>query len=337
MTQVVAPDAAVTDRITGRFYCPVCGVRPTGYEAARDAEKTELERERVRLWYVAATRARELLVLPRLDVSLKASAWVSLVDLALADLPSLSTDHLPIRTSATQDEAENLQTRERFAEEATAISNRTRRLVWRAPSRDEGASEPVLAPFEPDIVVGDPDRPAETLPLLVAIQGGRDRGVVLHKLMEEVLTGETAEREGDLRSRAEILISTFAGDVVQDPALGLSPPELAGCVLRTLALPEVAALRSRLLPEFPVYDASEMDDAEEVIAGVADALALDDQGRPSVVIDWKSDVDPSPETLGHYHAQVSAYLAASGAGEGLIVMMTSGHVIRVPTTKRLQG
>lgn len=37
------------------------------YENARDAEKAELDRERIRLWYVAATRARELLVLPRLD------------------------------------------------------------------------------------------------------------------------------------------------------------------------------------------------------------------------------------------------------------------------------
>ena len=31
--------------------------------------KAELDRERIRLWYVAATRARELLVLPRLDVA----------------------------------------------------------------------------------------------------------------------------------------------------------------------------------------------------------------------------------------------------------------------------
>ncbi len=335
MTQVIAPDAAVMDRITGHFYCPVFGVRPMGYEAAHDAEKAELERERVRLWYVAATRARELLVLPRLDVALKASTWVSLVDLALADLPPLATDHLPAHASATEDEPENLQTRERFAEEAAAIADRARRLVWRAPSRDEGTSEPVLAPLEPDIVFGDSDRPAETVPPQIAIQGGRDRGVVLHKLMEEVLTGETADREKDLRSRAEVLLRSIGGEVVRDPALGLSPAELAGCVLRTLALPKIAALRSRLLPEFPVYDASEMDGAEEVTAGVADALALDEEGRASVVIDWKSDVDPSPETLNHYRAQVSAYLGASEAGEGLIVFLTSGRVIRVTAPKRV--
>ena len=49
MTQVKAPESAVTDRANGRFYCPVFGVEPTGYAAAREAEKAELERERVRL------------------------------------------------------------------------------------------------------------------------------------------------------------------------------------------------------------------------------------------------------------------------------------------------
>ena len=84
MTQIMAPESAVIDRDSDRFYCPVFGVKPTGYEAARDAEKAELDRERIRLWYVAATRARELLVLPRLDVAAKGSAWISLLDLSLA-------------------------------------------------------------------------------------------------------------------------------------------------------------------------------------------------------------------------------------------------------------
>ena len=76
------------------------GVRPTGYEAARDAEKAELNRERVRLWYVASTRARELLILPRLDVTPGKSAWISLVDLSLAELQTLDLSHLPLEVGA---------------------------------------------------------------------------------------------------------------------------------------------------------------------------------------------------------------------------------------------
>src|SRR3546814_4509354 len=91
---------AVTDRDSDTFYCPVFGVKPAGYDEARDAEKAELDRERVRLWYVAATRARELLVLPRLDAAPSKSAWISLLDLSLADLPALDVAHLTLEMGA---------------------------------------------------------------------------------------------------------------------------------------------------------------------------------------------------------------------------------------------
>ncbi len=38
---------------------------------------------------------------------------------------------------------------------------------------------------------------------------------------------------------------------MDDPALGLAPAELAGCVVRALSLPEVVTLRPRLKPEIP--------------------------------------------------------------------------------------
>ena len=52
MTGVMAPENAVIDRQTDTFYCPVLGVAPEGYETARQAEKEELDRERIRLWDV---------------------------------------------------------------------------------------------------------------------------------------------------------------------------------------------------------------------------------------------------------------------------------------------
>ena len=53
-----------------------------------------------------------------------------------------------------------------------------------------------------------------------AIQGGRDRGLILHKLIEEVLTGETAESPADLRGRAEVLIRALDRPVMDDPSRG---------------------------------------------------------------------------------------------------------------------
>lgn len=327
MTKVMAPDAAVLDRETGRFLHPVLGVAPTGYDDAREAERSELERERVRLWYVAATRARELLVLPRLDVDPASSAWISLVELSLHDLPAIEPPEIVDTEAASVSNAANTQTREVFASEAARVAA-GRKLVWRAPSRGE-ASEAMAgsSAAEPGLFV-DADGPVVP-DLSITIQGGRERGIILHKLLEEVLTGETDETAAALRERAGELIQTLGRPIEVDPAQGLSALEMASCVERTLALPEIVALRPRLEAEFPVYALCEEDGVEVVTAGVADAIARDDDGLIEFVIDWKSDVAPSVETLAHYKEQVSAYLAAASAQHGLIVFATTGRVLLV--------
>ena len=308
------------------------GVAPTGYVAARDAEKAELDRERVRLWYVATTRARELLILPRFDVASGKSAWRSLVDLSLPELPALELDDLPTDIDLVNAELENRQTREVFASEAAAVVESHRRIVWRAPSRDESVDGPVLRQETPEILTTDGDGAPADNNVAAVIQGGRDRGLILHKLIEEVLVGETAETIPELVARADILIRALGKPVMDDPALGLAPSELAGCVVRALSLPEVIAVRPRLKPEFPVYASELAEMHEEAAAGVADAIAFDPDGVPKVVIDWKSDVDPSPRTRDHYCGQVRAYLDMTGAERGLVVVVTSGDVIPVAPT-----
>lgn len=332
MTGVMAPESAVIDRQTETFYCPVMGVTPEGYETARQAEKEELDRERIRLWYVAATRARELLVLPRLDTTPSKSAWIGLVDLSLAELPGLDVSHLPAGLTATGTGADNIQTRASFAAEAEIIAAGQMRLTWLAPSRDENAGT-VLREEEAALWTGSLDDQPPELEAAAVVQGGRERGLILHKLMEEVLTGETPEAEAALAERAVDLIRALGRSPVADPATGLSGHELAACVARTLALPDIAALRPDLLAEFAVYAAQAADGVEIATSGIADALTLTADGRPAVVVDWKSDAAPAPGTLDHYRAQVRAYLDMTGAERGLIVLMTSGAVIPVLPTK----
>ena len=191
MTRVKAADSAVTDRASGRFYCRVFGVEPTGYESARNDEKEELDRERVRLWYVAATRARELLVLPRLDIDAVASAWHSVVNLAMPKLCAIDLDHLAPGLAEGESETVNRQTRADFVAEAAVISERAHRIVWRTPSRGEGIHLPEPRDEAPTILATDGDGAPADGSDVATIQGGRERGIVLHKLIEEVLTGET--------------------------------------------------------------------------------------------------------------------------------------------------
>jgi ATP-dependent exoDNAse (exonuclease V) beta subunit len=330
MTGLKAPDSEVTDRDTGTFYCPVFGVEPAGYDTVRNAEKAELDRERIRLWYVAATRARELLVLARLDAPPpKSPAWISLLDLSLGDLPALDLSHLPTDMGTPAGATGNAQTREVFAAEAAAIAERHRRLTWLAPSRDESGVGPVLISEAPEIWTASDTAQSDGDALPPSIQGGRERGLVLHKLFEEVLTGETSDEPAALEDRARALIIAIGKPVADDPSQGLSPGELAGCVARTLALPQIVRLRPTLAPEFPAYAATVVGEVEQATAGIADAISFGSDGKPVMVIDWKSDVQPTAGIIEHYRAQVRAYLDMTGAERGLIVLVTSGEILAV--------
>ena len=83
------------------------------------------------------------------------------------------------------------------------------------------------------------------------------------------------------------------------------------------------------MPEFAVYAAADMGTHEEAAAGIVDAIAFDADGAPEVVIDWKSDVNPSPETVEHYRGQVRVYLEVSCAERGLVIFVTNGTVVSV--------
>ena len=92
---------------------------------------------------------------------------------------------------------------------------------------------------------------------------------------------------------------------------------------------EVADLREKLMAEYSVY-ANMIDDKNVTLtAGIADAVALDNDGRIETVIDWKSDVSPGSTEVQMYRAQVRDYLAATGARVGLIIFLSTGHVERV--------
>jgi len=104
---------------------------------------------------------------------------------------------------------------------------------------------------------------------------------------------------------------------------------LAGTVLRTLALPDVAALRERLVPELPVFGSETRDGEEPLLSGQADAIAFDEIGAIDVVVDWKSDVAPEPSSIGHYRQQIGDYRKQTKAKRALLVFMTTGQIVDV--------
>ncbi len=315
------------DRGSARFSASILGVEPPAYGALKTLNDQEQGRERVRLWYVVATRARDLMVLPRHAATLPDKSWARTVDLNLSSLSAIEPTLLASAKPRVVDAAENSQTQAIFAAEAECIAKAERKLTWKRPSRSEvGKTE---APPLPSVFTGPEivDKGTETERPDVA--GGATRGTILHKLMEEVLTGETQDDVRVLAQRATELISQLGISPSTDPRLGISPIELAETIVRTLGLPEIAALRPRFVSEHTIYGHLTDARGDVLVSGIADAVAADGDGRIEIVVDWKSDVVVPLEKLESYKGQLKTYCMQTSATRGLLVLMTPGKVIEL--------
>src|SRR5258708_28216856 len=137
-------------------------------------------------------------------------------------------------------------------------------LDWRLPSRHDRDRKGML-----DASGSRIDAAFECVP---PIGGGRVRGIVLHKLMEEFLTGELDD--GDpawVEARAKDLLLELKGLEGAASAPDPDPGEMARTAAGTLKFADVAALRPLLVPEVPIW--SNLGDGK-LIAGRADAIAV---------------------------------------------------------------
>ena len=238
--------------------------------------------------------------------------WCRIIDLGHQHLPELDLTQLPEVSPEPAAPIANEQTLERFAAEAEAVNAASPPLTWRRPS-DHDADRPLVAE-------GAVDPANETGEIVIAAGAGRMRGIVLHKLMEEFLTGELGEDKRQVTDRADALLGELVVVATETGTLP-DPAELAATALRTLRLAEIAALRPRLVPELAVW--SERDGA--LIAGRADAAAYDGDA-PFVVLDWKSDIAPSAQDRTQYRGQLQDYMTDIGAPRGAVVYMSFGEV-----------
>jgi hypothetical protein len=120
------------------------------------------------------------------------------------------------------------------------------------------------------------------------IRGGRERGLIVHKRLEEVLTGETPDQLEMLETRARALLAQLGVTEAARSEDGPDAPELAATVLRALAIPEISACRSRLIPELTVFSVQSYADGATYTGGVVDALAHHADGSIALIIDWKN-------------------------------------------------
>jgi CRISPR-associated exonuclease Cas4 len=156
----------------------------------------------------------------------------------------------------------------------------------------------------------------------MAAQGGPVRGVILHNLMEEFLTGELEESAQAVERRCSSLVQELGS--IDEPLPNVNAQEVAATALRTISLPELSNDRENLIPEVPVYGSigTEMN---HLVSGRADAVRYRN-GAAEIVFDWKSDLRPEPAQRATYAHQLAQYVNVLGAKRGAIVYMTPGEI-----------
>ncbi len=291
-------------------------VVPPGLAAAVEEEREGQARERERLWYVACTRAKDLLVLPLIPGAVKAS-WARVLDLAHQDLPELGLSHLAETPRRDVHEVSNSESAAAFAAGDELVSAASAKLEWLRPSDHDRDRAPISElPFDEDRA-GLPEA-------RLVVGSGRVRGLVLHKLLEEMLVGELDQTRAAVECRAVELLQQLL-HVAPDGSGAPEPAEMAKTALDATLLPEVAAIWPHLVPEMTVFGQIISDGIWRPLSGRADAVLLD-EGRVGLVIDWKSDVAPNDDDILTHERQLGLYLAATGATRGALVYLTPGMV-----------
>lgn len=296
--------------------------KPTDFDAFSATRKWEEHAERVRLMYVGLTRARDLLVVPDLQSATTApKSWADLVDLGLEEIETMN---IPPSGTVFKPLMDNgpTPTLEQYDEAMRSVAAKKHVIKKETPSDHEWHAD-----REGSLGIDDL---ADAVPIIDAyanVKGGAERGNILHKLMEEVVNGETGTDPSVLERRAGELIAQVTAAAI-GPTPELYAAEIARCVISTLNLPVVAAMLPYLVAEVGVSGMETSDAVETLTIGVCDAMEFV-SGRIRTVIDWKSDLRPAQATVDAHVKQVRKYMRITEAERGLIVYMSSGRVVEV--------
>jgi ATP-dependent exoDNAse (exonuclease V) beta subunit len=313
-TELYRGDQFVHRQSDNTLHWMLGGVAPPDLAAARAEESEEDADQRERIWYVACSRARDLLILPFIPQAAKDS-WFSSINLRQSELPELDLSALAEPVNRAPRRSRNRQAADVFAAERLRMEENATQIVWRRPSEHDPdrLTDPLESVVVAEEIAEHPD----------VVGAGALRGVILHKLLEEFLNGELPTNLEAATTRANVLLLHLVSGGNEGKTLP-EPAEMAETALRALALPDVAALRPRLVPELAIWAARDA----YLVAGRADALAIRD-GKIEVAIDWKSDINPTASVRATYVGQLRDYLEATGASRGALVFLTLGEIIWV--------
>jgi ATP-dependent helicase/nuclease subunit A len=260
--------------------------RPVGWDAAeREALRFEAAEEN-RLVYVAATRARDLLVVSRYRSKI-AGPWMPLYD-ALESVPAVDTAALMVLPVEAESHALHHNDMMHSLESTQEVLERAARPTYLLESVTGGAS----------------DQGAPTDPFSVETEGlGRGFGRAVHRLFQAVI-----EHRKDPRDRA--VLEALADRLVREET-GARSASLAERAVRAAdafragpVWAEVVA-SDRVLCEFPIVRFLDDGEVPRLVSGVIDLLYRVEAGW--VIVDFKTEALGPRALADRYAAQLDAY------------------------------
>ena len=284
------------------------GVRGLEYDDLAAIETQHTLAERVRLLYVACTRAESFLAVS--GYRGRGQCWGRILEPALVGLPNTIPDLVdPVRN----DDDHHAQGAEHDTWDQWAAETARVHATSALPSslsvtdivhekRPEGTA--ILEVYRTGdlltVAVGDEKVPAA----VGSIESGAALGTALHALLDTGGLAVQLDESFDDRARA---VAAMAGLVDADRFVLLARSALA-------SEPVQRAAARQHWQEMPLGRLAPGSDI--VVEGIADLVYREDDGS-LVVVDYKTDVGVSLETLEQYWAQLAIYadLLRSATGE----------------------
>jgi ATP-dependent helicase/nuclease subunit A len=271
------------------------GCQPEGWAALVQGEKRKAWAEGRRLLYVACTRARDLLVIPRppVDAAL-GDFWRDLI----LRLPAASDEDVVIVDAETLPVPEHASQRAELWALAGAEGGDAVAARWEA-ERKGLVEDAAVRPFVPISATRLAARSAPPSALAAGTGGGRDFGSLVHRLLEWAPLEADEGRPERTRAMAEALAPSFGLD-------SGAAARAAEQVTSTLGLPllERARRSPRVWREMSVW----FPDGESLVEGKVD-LVFEEDGQ-LVVVDYKSDAITEDQALAqaaHHAPQLQLY------------------------------
>ena len=322
-----------------------------GYAAAHQRQEVYEDAEERRLFYVAATRARDWLVLPAFFTE-RTRGYHDLLDEALPGWLSLPEKGIgPGSVSYRVEQLAHVphQEPELIRPDVAALSKRWRELHDLALEEGQPRRE-VVAPSS--LGHDEPKLPRETEPLDRSAEavdrgassdsgdslGGTDAGVTLRSALRFVPGGSDGRERGSAVHDALFLADfddweateNAAQRVFTEQGLGDDAEELLRHVRRAFKSELGDAVRSaaRVERELPLVAV----ESDRIMEGYVDLAYLPEGAEADggwVLVDYKTDQDASVETRAAYEEQVRAYarmFASTGVGveAAYLLFTTSG-------------